>query len=329
MNEEQLDDEIPELPEEKENSPEQEPSDEPHKDKLIAAIHKEKILAAIGNPKAKDDIDLLNEALTSYENWIGKMTALKSTGEQRVRDMTALLNEYKDYLEVDLVATKGSAFLKRQKGQLKLDNSVMEEFLIHLVHPSVLNNLPKFDLEVGPKTAFMSLAFRPSSIANLDGKPEVIIKVKDQDFTIGKTIHYKFSSDGVFNAKKTVGGKFHLAVLSAECKVNYDKTMFQECAGTAARLKHGCPIAKYYALVEYLDMQPEDTRLTEIDNVFLLRKAKRLPFEKRSSLAEVKQQHKDFPISADVLLMFVKEIQNFIDSTWYDPEGAITRGSFI
>lgn len=327
MIEEQLDEEIPELPEDQTTI--EENSDQPHKEKLVAAIHKEKIIAALGNPKAKDDIDLLKEGLSSYENWIGKMTALTSTGDQRVRDMTALLNEYKDYLEVDLIAAKGSAFLKRQKGQLKLDNSVMEEFLIHLVHPAVLNNLPKFDLEAGPKTAFMSLAFRPSNIANLDEKPEVIIKVKDQDFTIGKTIHYKFSSDGDFNTKKTLGGKFHLAVLSAECKVNYDKTMFQECAGTAARLKHGCPIAKYYALVEYLDMQPEDTRLTEIDNVFLLRKAKRLPFEKRSSLEEVKQQHKNFPISADVILKFVNEIQNFIDSSWYDPEGAITRGSFI
>jgi len=104
--------------------------------------------------------------------------------------------------------------------------------------------------------------------------------------------------------------------------------MFQECAGTAARLKQGCPVAKYYALVEYLDMQPEDTRLTEIDNVFLLRKAKRLPFEKRSVLAEVKSQHKDYPISADVIGMFVKEILNFIDATWYNPDEALKRGSF-
>jgi hypothetical protein len=230
---------------------------------------------------------------------------------------------------VDLIATKGSAFLRRQKGQLKLDNSILEEFLIHLVHPSILNNLPNFDLEVGSHTAFMSLSFRPLNIKNLNEKPDVIIKVKDQDFTIGKTIHYQFSPDPSFAKAKTTGGKFHLAVLSAECKVNYDKTMFQECAGTATRLKHGCPIAKYYALVEYLDMQPEDTRLTDIDNVFLLRKAKRLPFEKRSSLDEVRKQHKENPISADVILMFVKEIQNFIDSAWYDPEGAITRGAFI
>jgi hypothetical protein len=329
MTEEQLDDEIPELDADETKSLEEQFPEQPHKETLVAAIHKEKIIAALGNPKAKDDIEVLKEALAAYEIWIKRMTSLVSTGEQRVREMTDLLNEYKDYVEVDLVAAKGSAFLKRQKGQLKLDNSILEEFLIHLVHPSILNNLPEFDLEVGSHTAFMSLSFRPLNIKNLNEKPDVIIKVKDQDFTIGKTIHYQFSPDPTFTKAKTTGGKFHLAVLSAECKVNYDKTMFQECAGTATRLKHGCPIAKYYALVEYLDMQPEDTRLTDIDNVFLLRKAKRLPFEKRSSLEEIRKQHKEYPISADVILMFVKEIQNFIDSAWYDPEGAITRGSFI
>lgn len=291
--------------------------------------HREKLLAAIVNPKAAGDVDLLKEALASYELWIEKLTSLTTLGHERIHEMTASLNEYKDYLEVDLIAARGSDFLKRQKGQLKLDNSVLEEFLIHLVNPAILNNLPDFNLETGPQTAFMSLAFRPSSISNLNKKPEVILKVKDQDFTIGKAIHYKFSSDSTFNEQQTTVGKLYLAVLAAECKVNYDKTMFQECAGTAARLKHGCPIGKYYALVEYLDMQPEDTRLTEIDNVFLLRKAKRLPFEKRNNINEVRAQHKNFPISADVIALFVNEIQNFIDATWYDPDEALRRGSFI
>lgn len=296
---------------------------------MSSTPHREKLLAAIENPKANSDVNLLKEAFAAYGVWIKKLNALTSKGEARVKEMTVLLNEYKDFLEVDLIATTGSDFIKRQKGQLKLDNSVLEEFLIHLVNPAILNNLPRFELETGPQTAFMSLAFRPSSISNLNEKPEVILKVKDQDFTIGKAIYYKFSSDSTFTNQKTVDGKFYLAVLAAECKVNYDKTMFQECAGTASRLKQGCPIAKYYALVEYLDMQPEDTRLTEIDNVFLLRKAKRLPFEKRNVLAEVKAQHRNFPISADIIAKFVKEIQNFIDATWYNPNEALIRGSFV
>jgi hypothetical protein len=69
--------------------------------------------------------------------------------------------------------------------------------------------------------------------------------------------------------------------------------------------------------------------LTDINNVFLLRKAKRLPFEKRNILAEVKAQHKNYPIAFDVLQMFVKEIQEFLDATWYDPNEALRRGSFV
>ncbi len=65
----------------------------------------------------------------------------------------------------------------------------------------------------------MSLAFRPSSISNLNEKPEVILKVKDQDFTIGKSIHYKFSSDSNFSNQKTVDGKFYLVVLALNAKL--------------------------------------------------------------------------------------------------------------
>lgn len=291
--------------------------------------HKDKLIAAINNPKAIADKALLEEALRNYEYWIKATKKLTSKGADRVREMVALLNEYKDLIEVELISKKGSAFLKRQKGQLKLDNSIMEEFLIYLVHPDILNNLPDFELDKGPHTAFMSLSFRPSSIQSLNEKPEIVIKNKDQDFTIGKSVYYQFSSEENFVNAKTTKGKLFLAALAAECKVNYDKTMFQECAGTATRLKQGCPISKYYALVEYLDMKPEDVRLTDIDNVFLIRKTKRLPFGKRKIYEEVKAQHKNYPISDEVIINFTKEIQSFIDAVWYDPNEALRRGSFV
>ncbi len=289
--------------------------------------HRDKLIAAINNKKAKDDKGLLEAAFKAYENWTAQLSTLKTKGDDRVREMTKLLNEYKDYLEVDLIAKDGSPFIKRQKGQLKLDNSVMEEFLIHLVHDDVLENLPE-GIETGSQTAFMSLSFRPSSIENLNQQPEIVLKQKDQDFTIGKSIYYQLSPDSKFDKKVTTDGRLFLAVLAAEVKVNYDKTMFQECAGTASRLKQGCPLSKYYALIEYLDMKPEDVRLTDIDNVFLLRKAKRLPYEKRSIFEEVRDQHKDNPICPDVMIKFVKEIQDFVNATWYDADAALKRGSF-
>lgn len=296
---------------------------------MIQFPHKEKLLAAIDNPKAAADRDILREAYSAYEQWINSINGLQTTGDEYLTDLVRLLNEYKDHLEVELVARRGSDFLKRQKGQLKLDNSVIEEFLPYLVTPKLLSNLPQnYELETGSHTSFMSLSFCPSSIQTLE-KPQIMIKDKDQDFAIGKSFFYKFSTDQNFDAHKTIDGRLFLAVLAAECKVNYDKTMFQECAGTAARLKQGCPISKYYTLVEYLDMTPEDTRLTSIDNVFLLRHARRLPYEKRSVYEEIKAQHQNNPISFDVMKAFLVEIQNFINATWYNPDAALERGSFV
>jgi hypothetical protein len=291
--------------------------------------HKDKLLAAINNPKCREDVPILKEALCAYESFIDKINSISSTGKDKVIEMTKYLNEYKDILEVELIANKGTPFLTRQKGQLKLDNSVIEEFLIHLIEPSIINGLPDFALDIGPQKAFMSLSFLPAGVNQLNDKPHVVLKVKDQDFSIGKSIYYKFSSHEDFNPEKTTEGNLSLAVLAAEIKVNYDKTMFQECAGTAARLKQGCPSSKYFALIEFLDMTPEDCRLTEIDNVFLLRKAKRLPYEKRNIYEEVKAQHANYPIDSDVIWRFVQEIQSFIDSVWYDPDEALRRGSFV
>ena len=110
---------------------------------MIKTPHKDKLLAAINNPKAINDKFLLEDAYDAYKHWISQMSSLKSQGDKRVVEMTKLLNDYKDYLEVDLIAAKGSSFLKRQKGQLKLDNSVLEEYLTYLIHPGILNNLIK------------------------------------------------------------------------------------------------------------------------------------------------------------------------------------------
>ncbi len=292
--------------------------------------HKEKLSAAIVNPKCDaNDVTLLKESFVAYEDWVSKLSKLTSTGKGRICEMTRLLNEYKDFLEVDLIAKRGSPFIKRQKGQLKLDNSVVEEFLVHLATDKILTGLPSFSLEVGPQTAFMSLAFTPSSLTALGGKPPITLKEKDTDFALGKTIHYQFSTEPTFPTKLTSQGQLVLAVLAAECKVNLDKTMFQEAAGTAARFKQGCPTSRYYLLVEYLDMDPEDCRLTALDNVFLLRHSKRLPFEKRSVYSEVKQQHQEAPIDPEIIWRFVQELQGFIDAVWYDPGKALHRGSFI
>lgn len=291
--------------------------------------HLQKLEAAIRNKKCSEtDKRLLRKARKAYVKWIQQMGQLSSKGRDRVEEMVHLLNEYKDLLEVQLIAENGSSFLKRQKGQLKLDNSVIEEFLPWLVSTDVIDGLSHSEFLVGPQKALMSLAFMPKGFDHLTKRPEIVLKLKDQDFVIGTMVHYKFSTTDEFIPSLTAKGKFALAVFAAECKVNLDKTMFQEAAGTATRLKQGCPVAKYFVIVEYLDMVPEDTRLTDVDNVYLLRKTRRLSVGQRSDAALIKQQHEQFPISVDVVWSIAQEIQSFVDAIWYDPDEAINRGSF-
>jgi hypothetical protein len=293
--------------------------------------HKDKLCAALNNPKCPHkDRDLIRQTIDVYNDWTEKLSEISSKGKKSVEKMTELLNWYKNQFEVELIMKRGSNFIKRQKGQLKLDNTILEEFLISLIHPDILSGLDNIDmLKIGPYKSFMSLAFLPKSLKGLTQKPYVFIKNKDQDFVLGTEIHYRFSTDKEFHSGKTIDGSLILAVLAAECKVNLDKTMFQEAAGTAARLKQGCPVAKYFLLVEYLDMIPEDCRLTAIDNVFLLRHAKRLPFGKRNVSDEVERLHKAHPIDPEIVWLFVQEIQRFVDAIWYNPDQVLERGTFV
>lgn len=290
--------------------------------------HFDKIKAALENPKSKEDLIVLKEILKEYGDWCKEMDALSTKGDQKIIDLVKLLNEYKDKVEIDCILKRGSPFLIRQKGQLKLDCSIIEEFLIRLMDKDIIPEIDGVSLLTGPNQTFMSLSFVPQSVASLINRPQVILKTKDQDFIVGKEIYYKFSAESSFSSERTTEGKLALAVIATECKVNYDKTMFQECAGTASRLKQGIPYAKYFVLVEFLDMTPEDCRLTEIDNVFLMRKTKRLPFEKRNDINAVTLHRKQHPIDSEVMINFVHEIKNFLSNNWYNAEEAIKRGSF-
>jgi hypothetical protein len=292
--------------------------------------HGNKIAKALANQKAaRQDKEILEEIKDAYDGWIAELVKVVPGEDPKARVVrqAGLFNDYKFFVEVDCVAKRGSAWLKRQKGQLKLDSSIIEEFLLHLVHPATLPGFERLDeLAVGPNQAFMSMSFRAGSLAGLLGHPEVVVKTKDQDFTLGAQLHYAIGTTP--DLRSATRGSFVLAVLAAECKMNLDKTMFQEAAGTATRLKQGCPMAKYFLIAEFLDMTPEDVRLTDIDNVFLLRPSRRLGPQLRGDAHAVAKYHEDNPIRADVIWQFVEEMQSFIEAVWYDPSTVLERGSF-
>lgn len=84
---------------------------------------------------------------------------------------------------------------------------MLEEFLIMVMNEKILPELKGVDFVTGPQQTFMSLAFMPKDFNELSEKPAVVLKTKDQDFTLGKELYFKFSTKSSFDSGTTSEGK--------------------------------------------------------------------------------------------------------------------------
>lgn len=234
--------------------------------------------------------------------------------------MVELLNEYRIYIDVDLVFDSQDDFLYRQKGQLKLDNSVIEEFLPWLIgHSSVMPELAPLNIILGPTPSFSATYFN-SSLDSLKPGGGLAIKTKNQDFAIAKPLFLMASHDSSFT--EAVTQQTYISYVAVECKTNLDKTMFQEACATAHDTKSAVAGARYYLLCEWLDMSPQSTAPTDIDEILILRKAKRINSNVRthySTYAKRKQlrgEYLDFlrknPFRTEMFERFLSHIRELI-----------------
>lgn len=221
------------------------------------------------------------------------MEAVEGDRQEQLEQMIRLLNDYRNYIDIELVFDSPADFLYRQKGQLKLDNSVIEEFLPRLVgNPTILPDLARVDAIVGPIQSFSAAYFNSSLEPNMPGGG-LAVKTKNQDFAIAKPLYLKASHDEAFEVSVTQN--IYISYIAIECKTNLDKTMFQEACATAKDTKYAVAGARYYLLCEWLDMTPQSTAPTDIDEIIILRKAKRMNSNVRSqySTAQGRKQARD------------------------------------
>jgi len=281
--------------------------------------HLDKLNAALSNEKLPDhERPSLEKALEAYRQWIALMVKIRPVDEgqkieQVVSNLVETLNKYKLYIDLQVVFDSPGDFLYRQKGQLKLDNTIIEEFLPHLIYKTIPELRDGY--EIGPKSCFSAIYFE-SGVGRilLGGGPQ--IRKKDQDFAISRQLFIKTSHDQ--NFEKAVERNTYLGYIVAECKTNLDKTMFQESTATAHDVKASVPGCRYYLLCEWLDMTPVSTASTDIDEVIILRKAKRVSSHIRKNFSTVagrtqyrakfEQFLQDNPFDAQVILRFVNHI---------------------
>lgn len=296
--------------------------------------HLEKIKAAIENAKlpAKDR-GRLREAVKRYHAWIVAMRAVAGSPEEMVTQLVSLMNEYKLHFDMDLIFDSSEDFLYRQKGQLKLDNSIIEEFLPWIVRPPILPGLTP-DVQVGPAPCYSDLYFESAlGRPGVGGEPKV--RDKAQDFAVARKIFIRTSYHPSFEG--IASRQACIAYVAAEIKTNLDKTMFQEACATAHDVKSAVAGSRYFLLCEWLDMTPLSTSGTDINEVLILR-GKRLAANVREhfSTLDGRRRHrdqyekylKDRPFRADVLMRFVRHIGRLLTDDTPLEDDAVARGFF-
>lgn len=287
----------------------------PHLDKLKALLENRRL--------PKEDKPRVEAAIQRYAEWMAELEAVKSGQQATVQRLVDATNRYKLSVELDLIFDSPGEFLYRQKGQLKLDNTILEEFLPQLLYRGL--NLADGSFEFGPQKTFAGLNFG-SSIANpgIGGRPG--LRTKDQDFVLGKRLYLMTSFQKDFHESERI--ESFLGYVCAECKTNLDKTMFQEAVATSRDLKMAVPSSLYFLVCEFLDMTPVSITPTHIDDVLIVRKSKRMSSNIRQeyrSTEERKAHRKEYvrflqaaKYYADVFQRMIDKIQQAIDAA--DPE---------
>ncbi len=299
--------------------------------------HVDKLIELLANAKLPaTDVQHVERALDRHADWIGAMDALDAEGAARVEVLVVLLNDYKRSVELDLIWDSEHDFLWRQRGQLKIDNSILEEFLPRLVDARIIPALKDTAYEAGPQTAFAATYFATTLTTHEPGAG-LTIRTKAQDFTVGRRAYVRSSRDPGFAPADTATHTVFLAFVAAECKTNLDKTMFQEASATAHDLKVAIPGSRYYLLCEWLDMTPIATAGTDIDEVLILR-GKRLASNVRAKFASAAERvaqrdwYEEFltenAIRIAPIERFVGHLESLFEERDPDEGDVLTRGYF-
>ena len=307
---------------------------------MARGVHGEKIVSAIqSNKMPVKDVPRLEMALQRYDEWIEKLKGINAeTVDELVEKLVTELNTYKNYIDINLIFDSEEDFLYRQKGQLKLDNTVIEEFMPIFVKKCVEKVEENCDIEISSQIPTFSSVYFASSLSNPNIGGGINIKTKDQDFSMSRKLYLQSSYDPQFNPEKTVKLETHLGYVLAEMKTNLDKTMFQEASATAHDIKQAVTGAKYYLLCDYLDMTPISTTTTDIDEILILRKAKRISSNIRKEFSTKIGREKwrpwyteylmNNPYSVDMFKRFINHIFSQISNEELIEDSVLEVGYF-
>lgn len=255
----------------------------------------------------------LKNVYDAYENYRKKVDSYTVLNEKTILEIVKALNDYRRVAIPVFDSMKNS-------GQTGLGSSIMEEFFYLLFNIKVKEmHINHDNLFVGKGNSYVSLSFTPNNFDSVFEKPNAYIHTKDQDFVLGVNIGIEVTADGTSDRKMTV-----IPVVAIECKTYLERNMLDSCAATAARLKSAMPYCVYIVASEYMKMDDATPELTDIDEVYILCKAKNSDRERRRD-----NNQEPFEIDGDLIVDLYNRVDRHLKAIWWNPDDAVSNGKII
>ena len=263
--------------------------------------------------KSDDATKYLAEIEDAYLRWKTENLALSGNDRDTVFKRTALLNNYKDFIDQQ-------HFAELFDSRSNLHSSVLEEFLVYLFK----DGIPHSELKpvVGKGATFKSFFLAPKSFEDLLGKPAVLVEHKDHDFVIGTRLFATFQNQ---KEEQIAGEELQIPAIAIECKTYLDKTMLEGASIAAEELKRINPGARYYIVAEWLKLTDAiNLRKYRIDQIYVLRKQKNTDREFRFDPRYTKN-----PIYDELVWDLYTTVITYLTSERWDLDTALNRGKLL
>lgn len=270
-------------------------------------IHGDNLNHKIRAEKQPENKKLLEEVNKKYIEWKEKNLKITGLNREDIEKKTKLLNDYKKFID--------QPKFKKEAGnrygftsQSQLHSSAIEEFMYYLFKD--IDKLINKHIYWGRTQAYTNLYFAPPSIDSFEENSNIVINVKNQDFSISKEVILK---SRVFNNENWQENKIYVPIVSIECKTYLDKTMYEGSVSTAEKIKKGNPYCIFLIVTETYEVSLNvDPKYSSIDQIYVLRK-----------------ENRNNPIYEDIVWDLFKFVESHINSDWYNVKERIKRGKMI
>lgn len=282
--------------------------------KTVRDSHKDNLTDYISALSDEKEIYRFNSVQKAYEEYRSVFSMPHDFSDSDIKSIVDALNKYRQ------VAVPVFDKLPNS-GQKALGYTIMEEFFC-MLFTAYMNymGVNHDNLYLGKGNSYVSLSFTPRSFADVFTNVAPYLHTKDQDFVLGVSMSICIATGATpQHTTNTV-----LPILAIECKTYLERNMLDSCANTASRLKRAMPYCIYIVAAEYMKMEEASPELTDIDEVYILCRAKNSEREERKK-ANLPPLDIDYHLVIDLL----RRVECHLNKVWWSPNDAVSYGKII